>query len=198
MELSQFIRFSPKQSTLFQTLQGQLAPGAPTLKPLCPTRWTVYTRAIESVVSNYEVLTSALVEIHQSGRDEYALKAGGYLTTMDKFSTFFGLKVSYLIFSATEQLSLTLQGRSTTIQEAVDSANLAIQFLQSQRNEDVFDRFYSRTVEDSKELTSELTLPRYRRAPKRFDEHSSHTHTFDDTKSYFKAKKIKFIVSQAF
>ena len=82
-----------------------------------------------------------------------------------------GLKVSYLIFSATEQLSLTLQGHNTTMQEAVDSANLAVQFLiQSQRNEVVFvnDRFFSRIVEDFKELTSEPTLPRYKRAPKRF------------------------------
>ena len=175
MELSQFIRFSPKRSTLFQTLQSQLTPGAPSLKPLCPTRWTVRTRAIESVLTNYEVLTSALVEIHDSGRDEYALKAGGYLSTMDKFSTFFGLKISHLIFSATEQLSITLQGCNTTMQEAVDSANLAIMFLQSQRNDDVFDRFYSRIIEDSKELTSEPILPRYKRAPRRFDEHSSHT-----------------------
>ena len=64
--------------------------------------------------------------------DEYALNAGGYLNTMEKFSAFFGLKLSHLIFSATEQLSITLQGRNTTMQEAVDSANLTIRFLQSQ------------------------------------------------------------------
>ena len=49
MELSQFIQFSPIRLTLFQTLQGQPALGAPTLKPLCPTRWIGHTRAIESV-----------------------------------------------------------------------------------------------------------------------------------------------------
>ena len=98
MELSQFIQFSPKRSSLFQTLQVQLSPGAPSLKPLCPTRWTVHTKAIEAVLSNYEVLTTALINIHENGRDEYALKAGGYLRTMEKFSTFFGLKVSYLFF----------------------------------------------------------------------------------------------------
>ena len=93
MELSQFIQFSPKRSSLFQTLQVQLSPGAPSLKPLCPTRWTVHTKAIEAVLSNYEVLKTALIDIHENGRDEYALKAGGYLRTMEKFSTFFGLKV---------------------------------------------------------------------------------------------------------
>ena len=197
MELSQFIRFSPKRSTLFQSLQVQLTPGAPSLKPLCPTHWTVHTRAIEAVISNYQVLTTALIEIHDSGRDEYALKAGGYLNTMEKFSALFWLKLSHLIFSATEQLSITLQGRNTTMQEAVESADLAIRFLQSQRNDDIFDRFYSRIVEDSKELTSEPTLPRYRRAPRRFDENSTNTHRFDDAKTYFKQQYFEALESES-
>lgn len=77
-----------------------------------------------------------MIEIHDSGRDEYALNAGGYLNTMENFSTYFGLKLSHLIFSTTQQLSITLQGCNTTMQEAVDSCNLAIKFLLSQRNED--------------------------------------------------------------
>ncbi len=186
MELSKFIYFSTKRSTLFVSLQAQLSPGAPTLKPLCPTHWTVRTRALEAVLSNYTVLTAALIEIHEGGRDVYALKAGGYLTAMDKFSTYFGLKLSYLFFSATEQLSLTLQGRDTTMQEAVDSANLAIKFLQRQRNDDKFDRFYSRVVEDAKELTSKPVIPRYKRPPKPINEGSTMSHRFDDVESYFR------------
>ena len=131
-------------------------------------------------------ITKALVEIHEGGRDEYALKAGGYLTTMDNFGTFFGLKLSYLLFSATEQLSITLQGRDTTIQEAVSSAHLAITFLKNQRNDDKFDRVYSRIVEDSTELTSEPVLPRLKRLPRRFDEGSSQAHRFEDPKCYFR------------
>lgn len=57
----------------FQTLQVQLSPGAPSLKPTC---WTVRTKAIEAVLSNYEVLTTAPINILENGRDEYALKAG--------------------------------------------------------------------------------------------------------------------------
>ena len=79
MEVSQLIRFSPKCCSLLESRQGQVSPGAPSLKPLCPTRWTVHTRAIEAIVKNYEVLIKALTEIHESGRDEYALKAGEYL-----------------------------------------------------------------------------------------------------------------------
>ena len=35
---NQLIQFSPKRTTLFKNRQLQLSPGAPTLKPLCPTR----------------------------------------------------------------------------------------------------------------------------------------------------------------
>ena len=82
-------------------------------------------------------------QINAETRDEYGQKAGGYLAQMEKFSTFFGLKLSHLIFSGIEQLSLTLQGKDTTIQEAIIAAELAIGHLQRQRKDDVFNSFYS-------------------------------------------------------
>ena len=45
------------------------------------------------------------------------------------FSTFFGLKLSHLIFSAIKQLPISLQGKNTSMQEAVFAADLAIKFL---------------------------------------------------------------------
>ena len=51
MELSQLIRFSPKRSSLFAALQAQISPSAPILKPLCPTKWTVRTKAIEVILA---------------------------------------------------------------------------------------------------------------------------------------------------
>ena len=90
MELSQLIRYSPKWSALFETLQGQLSPGSPSLKPLCPTRWTIRTAAINSVIINYAVLCEALVEINTTTHDEYGRKASGFLAQMEKFSTFLG------------------------------------------------------------------------------------------------------------
>ena len=47
-ELSNLIRASPKRLAL--TIQDELAPAAPGLKPLCPTRWTVRTAAIDAVL----------------------------------------------------------------------------------------------------------------------------------------------------
>ena len=101
MGLTQLIRFSPKRSSLFETLQAQVSSDTPTLKPLCPTRWTVRTKAFDAILANYTLLQDAL-EVVEQGTDEYASKAAGFLTSMEKFSTYFGLMVSHLIFSATE------------------------------------------------------------------------------------------------
>lgn len=44
-----------------------------------------------------------------------------------KTDTFFGLKLSCLLFSASEQLSINLQAKNITVQEAVRKA-IGIQF----------------------------------------------------------------------
>ena len=41
-------------------------------------------------------------QINVQTHDDYGRKAGGLLAMMDKFKTFFGLKLSHLIFSGTE------------------------------------------------------------------------------------------------
>ena len=163
MGLGQLIRFSPKRCSLFETLQQQFAPGAPSLKLLCPTRWTVRTKAIEAVLSNYSFLQRTLEEI-QTGKDEYALKAVRYGNTMCKFSTFFGLKLSYLIFSATEQLSTILQAKNTSLQEAVRASQLAIQYIQRQRLDTAFDTFYEQALSSSTDLTDPPALLRFRKS----------------------------------
>ena len=61
----------------------------------------------------------------------------------ESFSIYFGLKLSHLLFSGAEQLSLTLQGKDKTIQEATMAAELTVQYLQRQRCGGSFDQFYS-------------------------------------------------------
>ena len=95
MELVQLIKWSPKRSTLFEQLKGKMTPSTHDLRPLCPTRWTVRTGAIHAVITNYSTLCKALEEISTTGRDEYAMKANGYLQQMEKFSTFFGLQLGH-------------------------------------------------------------------------------------------------------
>ena len=124
------------------------------------------------------------LDIIQQGSDEHATKTSGFLNSMEKFSTFFGLKLSHLIFAATKRLAITLQNQDITLQEAIMASTLAEQFVNGQRTDKAFDSLYSSVVIDSKDVTTEPVLPRQRRPPKRIDDGTS-PHTFSAPKDYF-------------
>ena len=109
--LVQLIRFSPKRLTLFNALRKEVSinsdESTPSLRMLCPTRWTIRHTSIDSIMRNYKVWQTALNEIEQ-GRDEYAAKASGLLSRMEQFETYFSLKLVHRVFSAAEQLSISL------------------------------------------------------------------------------------------
>ena len=76
-----------------------------------------------------------------SATHEYGQMAHGIASSLSKFETVFGLKLGYAIFSASEQLSRTLQGKHTT-QEAMSAIRLAKSHFRRLRTEAEFNRFY--------------------------------------------------------
>ena len=179
-DLAQLFKLSPKRLTLFNSLRKEVIinTGEVTLnlRMLCPTHWTVRHTSIASILRNYSIIQSALEEICH-GHDEYAAKASGMAMKMEGFDMFFGLKLGYLIFSAAEQLSINLHAKDISVQEAVCGAELLTTHLRSLRSEDKFDIFYDEIVSERGSLTSEPTLPRPRKRPKRFDD-GSNPHTY--------------------
>ena len=154
-QIARLIKNSPKRAHLLAEKLAQSEVSGVTLKPLCPTRWTVRTRAIGAVLTDYTVLMETLQEVHQTTHDEYGLQAAGLLTGisgLDKFSTLFGLKLGYLIFGASETLSKSLQGKDTTLQEALAAVNLAKAFYKSQRTDEAFCRFYDQVLETAEKV----------------------------------------------
>ena len=98
------------------------------------------------------------------------MKANGYLQQMEKFSMFFGLQLGHLVFSVIERLSCTIQGKDTTIQEAMEAAKLTELYLRSLRSDEEYTKFYQKVVQSSQGLTDDPVLPRKRKAPRRIDE----------------------------
>ena len=96
---------------------------------------------------------------------------------------FFGLKLSHLIFSASEQFSTNLQGKDT-IQDATHGAELLVSHLKSLRSDYKFTKFYDDVLEESAELTEEPILPRYRKRPRRYDD-GSHPHSYEIPKDRY-------------
>ena len=170
--LIQLIKFSPKRLYVFDSLRKDAAinsgESTPSLRTLCPTRWTVRHTAVNSILLNYKILLSTL-ETLKDGHDEYAAKAHGLHMRMESFDTYFGLKLAYAVFSATEQFSVNLQSRNITVQEAIRGAQLLVYHLKSLRTEAQFDAFYDQALVQSSTLIEEPQLPRYRKLPKKLD-----------------------------
>ena len=148
------IRASPKRLRIFKHLQEEFNVDAPGLKPLCPTRWTVRTSAINSILKKYTELEQVSNESGDS-----ATHVSGYTALMAKFETLFGLCLSYLVFSATE-VSKVLQGHDLNARDACRSVAQRISFLTRQRSDVAFSEFYQTTLSKSKNLTDPSKLSR--------------------------------------
>ena len=195
-QLVQLIRFSLKRLNLFESIRESVMLSesesglSPSLRPLCPTRWTVRHSAINSILKNYHNLMSSL-NIIQQGHDEYAAKGKGLLMQMESFDTFFSLKLAYLIFSAAEQFSVNLQAKDTTISEGIKGANLLKRHYTLMRTDESFSTFYQGILKESEGLTDKPVLPRYRRIPRRLDDGASpHCYTTSENRyrrAYFEA-----------
>ena len=186
MELSKLILYSPKRTLIFQSCKQALSPEGTGLRPLCPTRWTVRTEAINAVLKNYAAIVQALEQISEESHDNYGRRANGLLSQLERFDTFIGLKLSHLVFSGTEQTSINLQKKDTSVQEALACVDLAISYLKRLRTDDSFRQFYSSAVQQAEEFTSEPSLPRYRRPPKRLDDGSA-PHSFKSPEDYYRS-----------
>ena len=107
-------------------------------------------------------------DISDTTHDEYGQRTNGVLSSLDKFDSVFGLKLGYLLFGAAEQLSRTLLGKDTTLQESITTANLAKNHTTSHRGRvrqilpvvSPFQRvsLASRYCHDTEELPPDLTL----------------------------------------
>ena len=144
------------------------------------------TGALDAVIiKNYAVICSELEQISKDSCGELSRKASGLLALMEKFSTYYGLKLSFLVFSATEQLSKALQSSSITAHEAYMAVAVVKRFLQRQRIESSFDYFYRSVVEESKDLTMPPTLPRQIWIPVRIDD-GAPNHHFSTPEEHFR------------
>ena len=85
-QISTLIRYSPKRSHLFSTKLKESKDDYVTMNPLCPTRWTARTAAIEAILTDYSLLLETLEEIRSTTHDEYGLKAGGLLQSLEKLA----------------------------------------------------------------------------------------------------------------
>ena len=89
---------------------------------------------------------------------------------MKSFGTYFGLKLSFLVFSAAEQFSTNFQAKDMTVAEGSRGALSLIVHYTSLRTEAAFCTFYKSALKFAGDLTDEPALPRLWKMPRRLDE----------------------------
>ena len=191
LELSNLIRYSPKRKALLERgVRSDFDTHGSSLRPLCPTRWTVKHKSFASLERNYTPLLETLEEI-STGSDsgtscsEVRSKAGGIFTSMQNFGMFFGMKLGVKFYGITDSLSCTLQGSSITAFDAKHAATAVCQTLLGFWSDLSFDSFWEDATTKAHELQlQQPALPRACRPPRRFDD-GSNPSSFSSPKEYY-------------
>jgi len=165
--------------------QGQLV----SLRPVCPTRWSLRTSSMVAVVENYDAVLSCLEEISGCDSTESGSKEGGLLSTFQTFEFFFGLLLGIAVFGPAEELTILLQRQSIIGLAAQKAAKILNGNLRQMRSNDSFD------VATKKAVTlqvAEPSLPRKCRPPKRLDDGSA-GFVFHTPKDLFRSIYFQFL-----
>ena len=131
---------------------------------------------MQRILDNYESLQETM-EISSHGFDG---RASGILALMEKFKIFFGLKLPVLIYNIMEQLSVTLQGVDTNVEDFFKAVNVTIQGLRKHRTDAMFKKIFDSVKDEAKvNKCDPPVLPRQQRLSRRLDdgaaEHAFHT-----------------------
>ncbi len=193
MELIQLIKYSPKRQVLFETVQRQQDCSTNCgIRTICPTRWTVRTGAMQSILNNYESLQETMETASHHGSDDCSRRASGIFALMEKFKTYFGLKLSVFIFSITENLSVTLQGVDTNVDDCFTAVNASIEALNNYRNDEHFTKFFESVKSAAEDKCDPPVLPRQRRIPRRLNDGTSQ-HQFTTVEDVYRKEYFEVI-----
>ena len=130
--------------------------------------------------------------ISEEAKGDSSQKFLDVMALMEKFSTYLGLKVSFMVFSAMEQLSKALQYQDVNAQEVQLSVRMVNNFLKRRRSDSAFNSFYEVVVKEAENITSKPTLPRQRQIPHRTDD-GSPNYQFSCPKDYFQQQYFEIL-----
>ena len=190
--LYNLIKLSPKRLAVFEEIQKLHQGSQTSIKPLCPTRWTVRATAISSILTNYDVLLDTLDAIMQENkRNETAAKASGIAAQMEKFDIIAGLYIAKLLFSTTDQAATMLH---ITAAEANGIINSLKAHLGKLRDE--FEAVWSDIIKNAEQVGIEVSAPRQRKLSRKLDEtRTQHMFSSDDPQAYYQQQYFAVIDS---
>ena len=170
-ELSKLLQYSPKRLALFKDFKAKISPDCVGFRVLCPTRWTVRNETFQSILDNYSALLELWETILNDKPDsETRARVNGIDSQMKTFDFYFGVSLLHNVLSHTDNLSKTLQHTRLNAAEGQHLVRMTTTTLKSIRTEEMYKLFWQKIITQANELDiAEPTLPRKRKAPRRYE-----------------------------
>ena len=188
-DLGGFFNQSGKFKIIFQNIASS-EDGFTTLKPLCPTRWTVRTPAIRSVLNQYESVLTALEEMAlcSSKVSDPSTKARGFHAGFLRGNTLLGLVMAEDLMEDLECLNTSLQHSKQSVSGMLEAVEHVKTSMQDKRTEEHFDTLFAKTTARAREMDLlPIQMPHIRKPTKRYTGEAA-AHIYPDTKSYYRAQ----------
>lgn len=192
-DLIKFVRASAKRVHIFKEIQSQFDEDdeqqqqVVSLKPFCPTRWTVRVKSLKSVKVNYKNILKFCDEVGLEKTD-CGIKARGFSQFLRKFDTFILLDISILTLEKVEALNETIQATTINFRSVLRRLQILKTSFAENRTEKKFHEIFETTTKAAKDLElDEPVLPRHRIVPKRFDSNVNTYHFPTTVEEKFRA-----------
>ena len=191
-ELTKLVKYSPKRQAALKNIQEELkiknlklpvddnntdVDTFSRLRLFCPTRWTVTAKALHSIFNNYKPILGMLAWCNDSQNtsdSDIRARAAGLERKMNYFNFMYGLRLSMLVLTHSDNLSATLQTPNICAADAQKTANLVIDTLQKLRTDERTQNFFDLVKKEAVRLgidEPEPCLPRRKKAPRRMDDY---------------------------
>lgn len=185
-ELITFIRASSKRMNIFKNIQLQTDDDSEedepnvSLKPFCPTRWTVRVISLKSVKSNYkEILNFCdFVGSDPKTSTDAGIKARGFAVYLRKFDTIMYLNIVIETLEQVEELNKSIQATNINFGSIIRRLDILRTSLNALRCDESFNDLWDQTLKESEIYKlDEPTVPRKRVPPKWLDSRSQTAHS---------------------
>ena len=187
-EISKLVKFSPKRNAIFDKIKEELSPDTPSFRVLCPTRWTVRAKSLQSVIDNYAVLQQLWDCVLDSRVDpDVRARVIGVQAQMETFDYYFGVCLGKMVLSHADNLSATLQKSSLSAAESHRIAVMTVETIVKMRTDECFDLFWESVKRNAGLVhVAEPRLPRRRRMPQRYETGTATAHFHATVENHYR------------
>lgn len=137
------LSMSMKMKSIFQYIVKAESGPVQSIRPLCPTRWTVRTGAIHSLLNQYQPVLLALEEM-ASGKSDSASRTNGLLERLQKVNVVLGLLLALEVTEELECLNKSLQSRTQTVDGMLAAVTCIKESIANKRTHEKFQCIYNK------------------------------------------------------